>query len=448
MSVQEPTFIKANQNLSSIPGDKGLPLIGHTLEIINDPLSCTKRLYEEYGPLAKVNILGSYRALALHPDIVQEIYLDKEHNFSNYLGYNFWIGQLFSGGLFTRDFEDHRHHRRIIQRAFKKPYMQSYLEQMTPLIHKALDEWAAAEKLDFFVAAKNLSLDIALSLLLGIGDCPEKPKIIKSYNTMAKPASGRRLTHHSIPGNAMWKGNRARKYLRSFFSDLVADKRGSNDEDMFSILCKESLSDGSYLSHEEIVDHLLLMLIASHDTISAALTNMVYSLIDNPQWQDTARDEVSSIPSSSIHYDDLDKLAVTEKIFNETLRLYRPAAFSPRRTIEQCTLQNVVVPKNVEIDICPLFIHRMNELWDNPDTFNPEHLNNLNEKHPYAFFPFGGGTHKCIGMHFAYLEMKVIMFYLLRKYRLTSENKLPTKFDYLPFPKPKGKVSVTLNRLH
>ena len=92
-----------------------------------------------------------------------------------------------------------------------------------------------------------------------------------------------------------------------------------------------------------------------------------------------------------------------------------PVGTLARRTIKDTEIDGYYVPEgtNMFIGIHPT--QRMEPWWRNPDTFDPERFNDSRREdaaHKYAWTPFGGGVHKCIGMHFGSMEVKAIMHQL------------------------------------
>ena len=95
--------------------------------------------------------------------------------------------------------------------------------------------------------------------------------------------------------------------------------------------------------------------------------------------------------------------------------------------------------------------HRLPELWTDPDKFDPDRFaepRNEHKRHRYAFAPFGGGAHKCIGMVFGQLEIKTVMHRLLRKYRLELIRPgYKPRYDYGGMPVPIDGMPIVLRPL-
>ena len=57
------------------------------------------------------------------------------------------------------------------------------------------------------------------------------------------------------------------------------------------------------------------------------------------------------------------------------------------------------------VQVSPLYTHRMEKWWDRPHSFDPDRFAREEHKqHPFQWAPFGGGAHKCIGLHFADIQ--------------------------------------------
>jgi len=89
------------------------------------------------------------------------------------------------------------------------------------------------------------------------------------------------------------------------------------------------------------------------------------------------------------------------------------------------------------------------EYWSNPEQFDPERFvegRREDKSHTYAFAPYGGGVHKCIGMHFSSVMVKAVMHQLLLKYRWSIERGYELPWDHKSMPVPKDGLPVRLTR--
>ena len=65
-----------------------------------------------------------------------------------------------------------------------------------------------------------------------------------------------------------------------------------------------------------------------------------------------------------------------------------------------------VIPKGCSIGIATGNLHRDPEVWNDPETFDPERflLENVKGRHPFAYVPFSAGPRNCIGWYSIYLK--------------------------------------------
>jgi cytochrome P450 len=91
----------------------------------------------------------------------------------------------------------------------------------------------------------------------------------------------------------------------------------------------------------------------------------------------------------------------------------------------------------------------MPEYWEEPTKFDPMRFTPENSKsrHKYAWAPFGGGAHMCIGLHFAYMQVKLFMHHLLTQARVEVADGYQPQWAAWPIPKPKDGLSVKLTAL-
>ena len=108
-------------------GDAGLPLVGHTLEFLHSGLAYSRRYYERFGTVFWTGGFGIRGVTVLGPDGLETVLTNRDRAFSNKDGWDYFIGPFFDRGVMLMDFEEHRHHRRIMQQAFKRDRLVAYL---------------------------------------------------------------------------------------------------------------------------------------------------------------------------------------------------------------------------------------------------------------------------------------------------------------------------------
>ena len=193
------------------------------------------------------------------------------------------------------------------------------------------------------------------------------------------------------------------------------------------------------------------LMMAAHDTITSSVTSMVWMLAKHPEWQEKVRQECLSVapPGSELSMADLDRFELTEYAFKESLRMIPPVPSVPRRALRDFTFMGYDIPAGTAVSISPSFVHMMPEYWEEPETFNPMRFTPENSKgrHKYAWVPFGGGAHMCLGLHFAYMQTKLFMHHLLTQVRVEIADGYQPEWQAWPIPKPKDGLKVTFKPL-
>jgi cytochrome P450 len=191
------------------------------------------------------------------------------------------------------------------------------------------------------------------------------------------------------------------------------------------------------------------LMMAAHDTLTSSLTSTVYYLAKNPEWQEWAREEVRAYGAAPLAYERLGELERIEMCFKEAMRLNAPVPAIPRRAVKEFVFRNHRIPAGTQVGVNPMLTHRLPEIWPDPERFDPTRFTPENSKgrHKYAWVPFGGGAHMCLGLHFAYMQAKAFFFQLLGSYRITVADGYEADFQMFPMPKPKDGLPLRLERL-
>ena len=434
------------RKLDNIPGDYGTPLLGDTIPFLKDYHKLVTRRAEKYGLVSKGSVLFQRGVTLLGPEANEFVLKDPEHVFSSRAAWNPFLKKLFTDGLMLRDFADHKFHRRIMQQAFKKPALASYLDRMNAHISSQIQPWQTGETLSFFDHIKALLLDVGAQIFFGLDMGPESDKVNKSFIDSADASLA--VLRLPIPGTLWHRGMTGRRYLEKFVTDLIPQKRASETPDFFSELCKAAEEEGG-LSDQDVMNHMIFLLFAAHDTTTSTLCSIIYLLAQHPYWQDQLADEMASLDKDSLDYDDLAKLEKTGWVFRETLRMRPPLTAFPRRTVKEVTFQGHTLPRNTLVNLSPLFTHYMEEYWSNPHTFDPERFNNEraeHKKHFYQWIPFGGGHHKCLGLNFAELQTKTFLFHFLQRYKVSLKPGYEMPVQQVPLIMPKDGLPVVLEK--
>jgi cytochrome P450 len=453
MSMQPaapPPWTPPKRNtLTHIPGDEGWPIIGKTLDVLADPKGQIARSAAKYGLVYRSHIFGETSLVLLGPEANELVLFDQAKQFSSALGWGRILGLLFPRGLMLLDFEEHRVHRRALSVAFKSGPMQSYLAALDAGIAARVAQWKAKPgPMLFYPAMKQLTLDLAATSFLGAEIGPEIDEITRAFVDMV--AASIAVIRKPLPGTKMARGVRGRERIVAYFSEQIPIRRAKGGDDLFSQLCHATHEDGALLSTQDIVDHMSFLMMAAHDTLTSSLTSFVAALAAHPQWQTKLREEVGSLglardePTTSDH---LEAMPLAEMAFKEAMRMRPPVPSIPRRTIRDLSFKGYAIPAGVMVGVNPVFTHHMPEIWPEPESFNPTRFTEEAQRtrHRFAYVPFGGGAHMCIGLHFAYMQAKCFARHFLQNLNVAPEPGTAPEWQMWPIPKPRDGLRVVLS---
>ena len=416
----------------------------------SDPLKHTQNLEQKYGnvvlqKVGKMSVVHLFGAEANRLSL-----LNPGQVLSNKKAWDQIIGRVFPNGLMLRDGDDHRYHRRLMQAGFKNKAMQGYFKQMSPQIAESVGSWlpeTKSKEVQVYPIIKKMTLDLAATVFLGMSLGVEATKINQAFEATVAASMWRMPI--ALPGTLLWRGIRARQAMCDFFLPMISGKRTGDSQDLFSLLCRATDEDGQGYTDQEIIDHINFLMMAAHDTTTSALTSMTYALAKNPEWQERLWSEVEGLGVETPSSNDLSKMIETAWVMKEALRLYPPLSTLPKFSNKSFEFSGYTVPANALVVTYPIHTHYSKDYWDDPEQFDPLRFSDERKGHkrnPYSWIPFSGGAHMCIGLHFAEMQIKLVMFEMLKIYRWTVPKDYKMPVQQSPISKPTDGLPITISR--
>lgn len=441
--------------LDHIPGDGGLPLVGNTFRMLADPPKFARDMVAKYGRVYKNKAFGGWQVAMVGAEANELMLFDRNKIFSSEQGWGPVLDKLFPRGLMLIDFDHHRTDRRALSIAFKPEPMRHYSGALNRGIAQEVAGWGD-RPMQFYPAIKKLTLDLAADSFIGIEWGPEADKINEAFVNMVQASVA--PVRKPLPFTLMRKGVKGREFLVEYFTrETLRRRKEGGGQDMFSQFANATHEDGSLLEVDEVVDHMNFLMMAAHDTITSSATSLIYLLAKHPEWQDKLRQEILATTGGlnadgkprDIAYEDLGKLELTEMAFKEALRLIPPVPSMPRRALKDFEFGGYTIPAGAQVGINIAMVHKMEEYWDEPEKFDPMRFtpDMVKARHKYAWVPFGGGAHMCLGLHFAYMQIKVLMVHLLSQYSIEVADNYDPDWKAWPIPQPKDGLNVTFKSL-
>ncbi|MFN3338372.1 MAG: cytochrome P450 [Dietzia sp.] len=417
-----------------------LPILGGTLEYVENPLATMTRRYRDHGPVSELSFLGATWTALLGPDACQIALQNADKAFANGPGWGYLVGPFFDRGLMLLDFAEHHHYRHLMQEAFTRPRLEGYARTLAPLVESGISGWTPDRAFEIYPALKSHTLDLATEVFMG-GAEYARPGEIERVNTAfvdcVQAANGYIRSTAPLPFTKWGRATRGRRLLEEFLRRHLPARRANPGEDLFSALCQVADASGG-IDDDDIINQMIFLLMAAHDTTTSTVTSMVYELGRDREWQERCRRQCLELgPSPTLA--ELEGLTDLDLVMKEALRLHPPVPVLARRAVKDTEVLGVKIPAGRLVSVMLLMSHHMPEYWTDPELFDPERFTEgrrEDKSHRYAWEPFGGGVHKCLGMIFANLESKLVLSALLRHFEwsVPLDYTPPMKNDSLPFP--------------
>ncbi|GAB4104510.1 cytochrome P450 [Micromonospora taraxaci] len=228
-------------------------------------------------------------------------------------------------------------------------------------------------------------------------------------------------------------------------------QRPGDSDDVLSTLARARTSEGAPLSLKQMRDDLVSMVAVTTETSYVVLTWLWPVLANNPEVASRLYAEVDHvIGEGPIRAENLQELTYTRMVLDELLRLYPAGWILPRRAAEADVLGGVRIKKGASIILSPYATHRMSALWgETAEVFDPERFAPGRDegRHRYAYYPFGGGRHRCLGEHLFALEAVLVVATFLSRFRFRLNDSAIPSTRVAASLRPARPVEMVLTRI-
>lgn len=435
--------------LRPVLGEPGLPVLGKTLEVLRHGMGSANIYREKYGPVCWTTAFGRPVVWVMSPSGAKEVLTTKSKSYSQ-AGWRYFIDAFFNRGLMLLDGQEHLLHRRIMQEAFTRDRLEEYTGQFAAIIDEEVSVWPQNHEMLFNPAVKDLSLGVATSIFMG-ADRHASEHLTRAFVDAVR--GGTAIVRTAVPGMPFlrWnKGLAGRRVLAEYFAERIPAKRASDDRDLFAALCHARTDDGEEFSDADVVNHMIFLMMAAHDTATITSTAIAYYLAKHPELQEQARAESEKLRGEPVTLDLLDQLETVDLVFQEAMRMVAPVPGLVREATEDTDIDGMFVPKGTMVTVITDAVHRAPEHWSDTETFDIERFRQPRveqKSHRFAHLPFGGGAHKCIGMAFGSAEVKTIMHTILLNHRIEIPRDYVLEWDHTSLVVPVDGFPVTLRPL-
>lgn len=428
------------------PGPVGLPLLGSVIPWMRNQPRFLLETYRQYGDVVRFRFLG-FRGAILHgADANRYILIDAVDNFL--VGpvidraHARWI--VGRGVLFI-DEPEHRQQRRLILPSMHRRRIEAYQQVMREVTTQILDRWQPGVAINVADEMDDLALIIEGRTLFSLDFSQNAHELGQAVTVVTQTMNDAfRIALAQLPFDVPGIGygrsvRRAIARVKTVLEEIIArhEREESDAGDIVSMLVAARDEEGNRLSATQIMDHLLTLFVAGHETLANALTWACHLLAQHPHVVAKLLAELETeLGGRTPMPADLERLSYLEQVVKEVLRLFPPAASLSRIARKPFTWKGYAFHAGDIIMYSPYVSHRMPEQFADPEVFCPERFDPLyGEKHaPGAYIPFGAGPRTCLGAPFAMMELKTVIAMLLQRFRL----------DLLPNQRIEPTVRTTL----
>ncbi len=411
------------------PGPRGHWLQGHLPEFRGDRLEFMARCVREHGDVVGLRFGHRRVYLINHPDIFEEILVTQSRHFIK--NFALRINPLvFGKGLLVSEGDFWLKQRRLIQPAFSRSRLAGYAQVMVDAAQAMLASWKPGEIRDIYSDMMRLTLAITARTLFDAEVDGDASEVGNALHLLQENFLVRINSLLLLP---IWvptpQNLRLRKIVRRLdeiiYRFIRQRRQGSIEKpDLLSILLQARDEDGSRMSDQQVRDEAMTLFLAGHETTALALSWTWHLLAGHPQVEEKLLAEVDSVLAGRIPtFQDLPRLKYTEKVVQESMRVYPPVYLIGREAIEECVIGGFRVKRGTTLLMCQWLIHRDPRFFEQPEKFQPERwTEEFSRTMPrFAYFPFGGGPRLCIGNTFAMTEMVLVLAAIAQRFRFTAK---------------------------
>jgi cytochrome P450 len=216
---------------------------------------------------------------------------------------------------------------------------------------------------------------------------------------------------------------------------LIEEHRAADDRegDLLSMLISATdEGDGQGMTTRQLRDEVMTLVLAGFETTANALSWALYLLSKHPETAARLEEEATRVLAGRVPtFEDLPSLEFTERVLQESMRLYPPAWCFEREAVEADEVGGYAIPGGTTIAVCPYVLHRNPAYWNEPDKFDPDRFlpERSTARSRFAYLPFGDGPRVCIGKGFAMMEAKIVLAMIAGSFHLKLASDKPVELD-------------------
>lgn len=398
--------------------------------ILKNPLPFHHENFEQHGDTFMVHIgLGNKIVFTRSATVINHILQKNHKNYNKSSLQTKDLAKYIGNGILTSNGEFWRKHRRMVQPAFHKKKLEGLLTIMHQAIVKELKCIVPGMEQDVFPIMGDLAFQVVAQSLFSTGGIRSRMRKLQKITETNQRMLIKEMRQPYLKWWFQIKGD-IHKHLalsieaRELLNTIIQERITTDQEkdDLLDMLLKAQYEDGTRMSRRQLIDEVLILFTAGHETTANALSFTLFLLAKHSEMQEKLYQEVSdSNFANSDRMEILGKLNYTRQCIEEAMRLFPPVYVIDRVSLEDDTVDGYNFKKKTIWLMSMYELHRHPDFWDNPNEFIPERFEASTKKNNSGYyFPFGAGPRMCVGNNFALYEMIMTVAEIVKKYRLTT----------------------------
>jgi sterol 14-demethylase len=407
----------------------GVPLLGHSVEFVRSALDLLFRAERELGEVAEFRVAGRPMVALFGPEAQTAIFRAPDSELDPSDAYAIMTPVFGEGMVYDAPPEKMQQQFRMLIPALKDARMRTYGEVVVGEVEKSIASWGDSGEIDVVTYFRTLTNYTSSHCLIG-REFRERltSDFAGVYHDLERGVTPLAYIDPHLPIPSFKKRDRARARMVEMIGTIMRERRrsGARGEDFLQTLMESQYADGTPLTEHEVTGMLLSAMFAGHHTSSVTSSWTLIELLKHPDYLARVLAELERVYGADrpVDYASLREIPLTEYAVKEALRLHPPLFMLVRVAKKDFRYKSYVFPKGTWLVVSPTVAHRMKSVFADPDRFDPERFapGREEDKRDFAYIPFGGGHHRCLGSAFALLQIKAILALLLRRYEFSLGN--------------------------
>jgi cytochrome P450 len=409
--------------MQRVPARQAVPALAR------DPLAALERIGARSGGEIVRLSLGAVRPYLLtNPDHVQRVLRERPTQYVR--DGMLWkpLRRLEGDGI-ASDGPSWDRSRQLLQPIFTTRSIAGVLDAMAEAIVAGVDELAAdaraGRRVELIEGMTRVVFRALIRAFFSDRISPDEAGRLGGAISTAFSALGWRIVLPFAPDWVRLPGDRAfaravREIDEITYPHVRRARDNAGGHDILSLLAAARDERGEPLTDRQVRDDVVSMFVAGTEATALTMAWLWLLLDAHDDVAGRVVEEVDRVVGGATPAPaHLGELTYTRMVLQETMRLFPAGWLIPRTVAEPDVMDGVRLPAGATVLVSPYVMHRLPGLWPNPDRFEPERFGPQQgeRRHRYAYLPFGGGVHQCLGNHLFVAEAQLIVAAVLTRYR-------------------------------